>query len=682
MSWMQKLYQTYELVQKQGLADEELALPFHISKAVHLKVVLNDKAELVDVIRFGGKTQIPIQVTEKSSKRSGSTIAAYALHDSLQYVAKTAKQYLTIEYISKIAEKKATQKGGGKWREFLRGSDSEKSKFTDIEKEKYQNSFEFYEQQLSDWVNESDLLELEIVLKYIQKGSLIEDLLAKKFFSIEDHILLSGKNDPFDFTIVWAVEMPSNDPHSELWSKPCIQNAWIEYQENKIERGIRQKSLCHITGDLDYPTEAYLKTNGNAKLVSANDHSGFTFRGRFLGKDDGADSLGQQAVCLGNNAYQKASNILKWLINRQGIRNGKQVILAWSSNCMSEEDKSLSSYYSPDDIYTNLFAQDNIYQSADIGYETFERLKKKLHGYQQKLTDNDRISLLMLDEPSKTGGRMSLVFYQEKLANDYFEDLEAWQNDFSWYQLYKSKWFFIAPSVECIAETVLTKTEFEDKDVKAKRQLYASLLPVISGGNDVQISYILVQKAIQIACNPFHYQKTKENKNSEEKRKEHWQRNIGVACALYKGWRARHSDSSQRRTYDMSLDTQNRSRDYLYGRLLAVAENIESYALHLAEEKRATTAERYMQRFAEHPFATWRNIELALKPYQDRLRSRSKDTGTQAIGEIMELFQHDDFTCDNKLSGEFLLGYHCQKMELTRQIAERKAAKQQQTETN
>ena len=72
---------------------------------------------------------------------------------------------------------------------------------------------------------------------------------------------------------------------------------------------------------------------------------------------------------------------------------------------------------------------------------------------------------------------------------------------------------------------------------------------------------------------------------------------------------------------------------------------------------------------------------MALKPYQDRLRSRGKDIGTQAIGEIMELFQNEDFIYNDKLSGEFLLGYHCQKMELARQIAERKAAKQKKTET-
>ena len=205
-----------------------------------------------------------------------------------------------------------------------------------------------------------------------------------------------------------------------------------------------------------------------------------------------------------------------------------------------------------------------------------------------------------------------------------------------------------------------------------KKQLYARLLPVIAGGTSVPIPEDLVRQSFQVACNPFANHRLEDG---EKIRSANWQRNIGVACALYKGWLARHHDLSKRRIYPMSLDTENRSRDYLYGRLLAVAENTESYALYLAGEKRSTTAERYMQRFAEHPFATWRNIELALKPYQERLRNNGKDTGAQAISEIMELFATDDFTCDDKLSGEFLLGYHCQKMEIARRIAELSANK-------
>ncbi len=115
----------------------------------------------------------------------------------------------------------------------------------------------------------------------------------------------------------------------------------------------------------------------------------------------------------------------------------------------------------------------------------------------------------------------------------------------------------------------------------------------------------------------------------------------------------------------MSLDKKCRSRDYLYGRLLAVAQHIEFIALKLADEKRRTTAERYMQRFAEHPFQTWPDIVAALEPYKARLQNsrigflvnREKE-----IIEIHDMFDFKDFCSPAKLSGEFLLGYHCQTM--------------------
>ena len=121
----------------------------------------------------------------------------------------------------------------------------------------------------------------------------------------------------------------------------------------------------------------------------------------------------------------------------------------------------------------------------------------------------------------------------------------------------------------------------------------------------------------------------------------------------------------------MTLEKQRITRDYLYGRLLAMADNIEGYALKLAGESkgRNTTAARLMQRFAERPFSTWRNIELALEPYKSRLRASEKGSGflykrEQIIDEIMCAFRPDDFIKDTTLSGEFLLGYHCQRSDL------------------
>ena len=120
----------------------------------------------------------------------------------------------------------------------------------------------------------------------------------------------------------------------------------------------------------------------------------------------------------------------------------------------------------------------------------------------------------------------------------------------------------------------------------------------------------------------------------------------------------------------MRLDTENRSRDYLFGRLLAVAEKLESTALWVADEKRSTNAERYMQRFAVRPLSTWLQIELSLEPYKNRLRSnrymgflRNRE---KEIDEIMaalnELRDNADVSLDKPLDGEFLLGYHSQRM--------------------
>ena len=119
----------------------------------------------------------------------------------------------------------------------------------------------------------------------------------------------------------------------------------------------------------------------------------------------------------------------------------------------------------------------------------------------------------------------------------------------------------------------------------------------------------------------------------------------------------------------MALEEDRTSRDYLYGRLLAVADNLEGYALYLAKETRETSAARLMQRFADRPFSTWRSIELSLPPYKARLRASAKGAGVlvkceKLFDAIQCRFASADFLDDHPLSGEFLLGYHCQRAAL------------------
>lgn len=127
----------------------------------------------------------------------------------------------------------------------------------------------------------------------------------------------------------------------------------------------------------------------------------------------------------------------------------------------------------------------------------------------------------------------------------------------------------------------------------------------------------------------------------------------------------------------MSLEESRTTRDYLYGRLLAIAERIEEVALSVGGENRPTTAARLMQRFADRPFSTWRNIRLALQPYMQRLQGNRAGFLTnrkKELDTVMSLFGNGEFEHDKSLSGEFLLGYHCQRMSYRQQNVEEPAA--------
>ena len=114
----------------------------------------------------------------------------------------------------------------------------------------------------------------------------------------------------------------------------------------------------------------------------------------------------------------------------------------------------------------------------------------------------------------------------------------------------------------------------------------------------------------------------------------------------------------------MALEEERTSRDYLYGRLLALAEHLEHWAIRSAGENRPTNAERLMQRFADHPYTTWRTLELALVPYKTRLGGKAHKV-LSLIDAVHGKFDPPaDYIRDDKLGGEFLLGYHCQRAAL------------------
>ena len=113
----------------------------------------------------------------------------------------------------------------------------------------------------------------------------------------------------------------------------------------------------------------------------------------------------------------------------------------------------------------------------------------------------------------------------------------------------------------------------------------------------------------------------------------------------------------------MALDKKCRKREYLFGRLLAVADRIE-YRTFDKEDGRETNAKRYMSAFSHHPYRSWKVEEEKQEPYFMRLKAPERLVYQRLLDDICNLFEIEDFENDTALNGLYLLGFHNQSYAL------------------
>jgi CRISPR-associated protein Csd1 len=392
--------------------------------------------------------------------------------------------------------------------------------------------------------------------------------------------------------------------------------------------------MCLVTGEVSRVAVNHPKrlrhSGDGAKLLSSNDEAGYTFRGRF-------DSS-EQAYGVSSVVSQKAHNALRWLISRQGYKSGNQVFVSWAVSGAPVPDPLANSA----DLFALVMPSEPVAastgNSGDAGQHFSLRLRAAIAGYGADLKDGERVAVLGLD--SATPGRMAITYYRELSGHEFLERIADWHSQTAWNQEFgKEKKFTGAPSPRDIAEVAYGRRV----DDALREATVERLLPCIIESRPLPRDLVLMS-----------IRRTSNRAGLEDWE---WRKALGVACALYRGLEKEEG-------YRMSLEAERNTRDYLFGRLLAIAENIEERALHVAGEKRDTSAAKLMQRFSVRPCSTWRTIALALKPSESRLRSRRPSVllvRQKLLDEVMAMFRPAEFVDDSALSGEFLLGYHCQR---------------------
>ena len=602
MSWMKSLSETYDRCSDYiGVMDNGIPLlPIgHTLHMAQIEITLDDRGAFLSARVLDRDESMTIAPCTQESDRRTSGPVSHPLSDRLQYVASDFSTYGAEE-----------------------------------------SHFSAFVSLLGAWSDfDPDNWKIQAVRHYSENSALIRDLIDWGIFELEEtddkkspRVIWTegsrksarGLGSALRCFVRWSVER-AGYANPSMHTDPEIWNSWIGYNFSIItERG-----LCQVTGEVMALAHRKSHPSGirhlgdRTKLISSSDDSGFTFRGRF-------DSA-SEACTVGYEITHKAHNCLRWLIDKQGYRskNREQVILAWAA-------MGIETINPADDLFTQFFG-DDVDWGIDgyTGEEAARMVNKLLEGRVSKYPLDD-ITIMGLD--SATKGRMAIKYYKEISSSDFLERIMTWYNSCSWeLQNPKNKKKFVerAPSPQEIADSI-----YGVHGDKLSQSVIERILPCIIDG--WQIPMDILTAAVHRASQPL------AGKN--------WMDSLRIACALY---RKRNEEEG----YEVALDEDRSSRDYLYGRLLALANRLEERAQYEAGEKRQTNALRMMHRFSQRPYSTWPIIEHSLLPYKARLGSKS-DFIDRIILDVMDKFTVEEFMDDTPLSGEYLLGFYSQRKAL------------------
>ncbi|QAY65340.1 type I-C CRISPR-associated protein Cas8c/Csd1 [Paenibacillus protaetiae] len=626
MSWLLSLYETYEAnieqagkmekkINKKNQTEQEYTLlpVSHTTQNAHIEVIVTEDGEFLTasvIDKSDVSTLIPC--TEDSANRAGSKVAPYPLHDKLSYVAGDFTAY------------------GG-----------------EIKKE---DPYAAYIKQLGEWAESPHAVaKVKSIHRYLSKQTLIQDLISERVLFVDSSNKLIDRWDdaakalygekpaiysllPGDIAaafIRFDVYSPDKPP-VKVWRDPEMYQSFIQFYSGQLGK----EDLCYVTGQNLPQTEKHANKIRNAadkaKLISANDTSGFTFRGRF--------NASQEAASISYEVSQKAHNALKWLIIRQGKIIDDRVFLIWGNddlNLPGIEEDSFTLVLSPS-------ASEEMPSQVSFTNKEFAReVIKAIDGYRNRLASYNeaKVNIMILD--SATTGRMAVLYYRNLNKEFYLDRLKNWHTTCVWEHRYRKSSdgefiaFYGAPATKDIAFAAYGPRA-SDKVVKG---LMERMLPCIV--DERPIPSDITNSVFRRASNPVSMDKWE------------WEKTLSIACALIK--------KNLKEEYDVALDQTNEHRDYLFGRLLAVADVLERRALG-PEENRATNAIRYMNAFASHPARTWATIQSRLQPYQEKMGAKASYL-SRVIDEIGDKILVNDFN-DKPLSGVYLLGFYSQRNEL------------------
>lgn len=496
------------------------------------------------------------------------------------------------------------------------------------------NKYEMYINQLTAWAgSEFSHPKVRAVLEYAKGGTIVGDLAELGLIELDENGKPLEKYDKY--MIRWRVMgMGEKD---ECWKDKSLFDAFIGYY-NSLQNDAPKK-LCMISGKDERITESHPKGTVaaayGAKLISANDSSNFTYRGRFT------DS--QQAATISYEASQKAHNALAWVAANQGVIIGGRTFVCWDPRGgqvpVNESCIFRPPYFADADDKAE---KPLVISSSPEEYKA--DLQKALRGWQDKLPADDPVVIASFD--AATTGRLSITYYNELTGSDFLSRLVFWKEHCCWLN---GKYGQQSPSiyeiVRCAFGTEQSgKLSVDDRIMReqAQRLLHSVI-------DKAPIPQDIVMTLAHRASMPLAYD-VKTNRIKI----------LYNACAVIYAYRT----VTKKEEWKMALEKDRKDRSYQFGRLLAVMEKVERDT-YGRDENREPNAIRMQSVFCERPMYASRIIRDSLNPYFAKLSPGMRIYYNNLIGEIFEkLSEFNENELNRQLEDSYLLGYYLQRNEL------------------
>ena len=584
MGLMTQAYNTYCAMEKQyvgvyGEAAEPLVPVSHQIAKADLEITLDSEGNLLDARQVDPKEATTIiPVTEQSAGRTGDTCCAHPLCDQLRFFSP-----------------------------------------------RYPAKYEAYLTQLHRWEGSPySHPKLSAIAGYVEKGSILEDMSRLGLISLDE----KGMPTKEKLLVRWRVEAGTEGNVAACWQDRTLFQAFIDYY------AAGQKSdpvYCMVSGKNALPANQHPKKIinicANAKLISANDTSGFTYRGRF--------QTDAQAMTMSYEASQKIHSALHWLSANQGVAIGGRTFLCWNPQGIEIPKPQAA------------FLRGNT--ANQVKYSDYRKaLSDTLRGWKETIPADAGAVIAALD--AATSGRLALTYYSELPVSDFLERLHNWDAICCWN---RDPFGIQAPSLYQIANCAFgtvrtsgnqTKLESDDRILRQQVQRLLSCR-VDKGKMPADIARAAAAKASNLQIMDTQLRETV----------------LSTACAVlrkyYYDW--------DREEWNMSLEPEKKDISYQYGRLLAVFEKIEQDTYD-KDEQREPNAIRMQSVFAKRPRYASRILwEQMKKAYYPRLKPWNRVKYDRLIGEIIEQISNlPQAEHEEALKDTYLFGYYLQKKAL------------------